>query len=97
MQAEDGSFSLWKGLASGMLAGALGQFFASPTDRVKVQMQLDGKHIAAGGAPRYTSTFNAFRVIGSQGGIRGLWKVTCPHVYAHMCMHIYRRVCVYVV
>lgn len=30
-------------MIGGMSAGAIGQFFASPTDLVKVQMQMEGK------------------------------------------------------
>lgn len=30
-------------MVGGMSAGAVGQFFASPTDLVKVQMQMEGK------------------------------------------------------
>lgn len=38
-------FSLFrrKAVVGGMSAGAIGQFFASPTDLVKVQMQMEGK------------------------------------------------------
>lgn len=32
-----------KSVVGGMCAGAIGQFFASPTDLVKVQMQMEGK------------------------------------------------------
>lgn len=32
-----------KAVVGGMSAGAIGQFFASPTDLVKVQMQMEGK------------------------------------------------------
>lgn len=49
-----------KAVVGGMSAGAIGQFFASPTDLVKVQMQMEGKrklegkplrlvHLRAGG------------------------------------------------
>ena len=43
---SDGSFSLYKGIAAGMLAGGFGQFIATPTDLVKVQMQIEGKRLA---------------------------------------------------
>lgn len=32
-----------KAVVGGMSAGAIGQFFASPTDLVKVQMQMEGR------------------------------------------------------
>ncbi|CAH1795246.1 unnamed protein product, partial [Owenia fusiformis] len=40
---EDGSFPLWKAAVGGGVAGALGQFLASPTDLVKIQMQMEGR------------------------------------------------------
>jgi solute carrier family 25 uncoupling protein 27 len=61
-----------------MGAGAFGQFFANPTDLVKVQMQLDGKRIAAGHAPRYSGTLAAFTSIAKDGGLRGLWRGWLP-------------------
>lgn len=39
-----------------MLAGAVGQFLASPTDLVKVQMQMEGRRILEGKEPRYRPT-----------------------------------------
>eukprot|EP00501_MAST-03F_sp_TOSAG23-6_P001930 GSMAST32.ASY1.ANO1.2011.1 assembled CDS len=71
----DGSFPLWKGLLAGMCAGAMGQFFASPTDLVKVQLQLDGKLAT----PRYSGTIDAFKSIYRRGGMRGLWKGWVPN------------------
>ena len=74
----EGHFALWKGMLAGMSAGAIGQFVATPTDLVKVQMQLDGKRILAGHAPRYTGTFNAFATIFRQGGMRALYTGWVP-------------------
>ena len=43
-----------KSVIAGMTAGAFGQFIASPTDLVKVQMQMEGKRvILEGRRPRY--------------------------------------------
>ncbi|XP_003378612.1 conserved hypothetical protein [Trichinella spiralis] len=39
----DGTFDLWKAMCSSMASGAIGQFLASPTDLVKVQMQMEGR------------------------------------------------------
>ena len=39
-----------------MTAGAFGQFIASPTDLVKVQMQMEGKRVLIEGRqPRYVA------------------------------------------
>ena len=63
-----------KGIVAGMSSGAIGQFIANPTDLVKVQMQTDGKRIAAGKQPLYRGTAHAVKVCvcvcvwGGQGG-----------------------------
>ncbi|XP_046462018.1 mitochondrial uncoupling protein 4-like [Daphnia pulex] len=76
----DGSYSLWKAAIGGMSAGALGQFMASPTDLVKVQIQMEGKRRLEGKPPRVKNAFHAFQQIMKQGGIRGLWKGWVPNV-----------------
>ena len=75
----DGHFHLWKGIIAGMTAGALGQFIASPTDLVKVQMQLEGKSIVMGNPPKYRGTLHAFQCLLQQGGLRGLWRGWGPN------------------
>lgn len=42
-----------KAAFAGMVSGALGQFLASPTDLVKVQMQMEGRRRLEGKPPRY--------------------------------------------
>ena len=86
---QDGSFSLYKGIAAGMLAGGFGQFIATPTDLVKVQMQIEGKRIAKGKLPRYPGGFpDAFRSIYRTGGIRGLYTGWGPAVQRAMLVQI---------
>lgn len=51
-RSEDDRFPLWKAAIGGMLAGAVGQFMASPTDLVKVQMQMEGRRRLEGKPPR---------------------------------------------
>ncbi|KAG8539649.1 hypothetical protein GDO81_020588 [Engystomops pustulosus] len=51
-KGEQKTFPLWKAVVGGMAAGAIGQFFASPTDLVKVQMQMEGKRRLEGKPPR---------------------------------------------
>ncbi|XP_067840596.1 mitochondrial uncoupling protein 4 isoform X2 [Heptranchias perlo] len=77
---EDGYFPLWKAVIGGMLSGAIGQFFASPTDLVKIQMQMEGKRRLEGKAPRVHGVYHAFVKILSEGGIRGLWAGWIPNV-----------------
>ena len=36
-----------------MIAGAMGQFLASPTDLVKVRLQMEGRRVLDGYKPRY--------------------------------------------
>lgn len=79
LKDESGHFPLWKGIVAGFSSGVIGQAIASPTDLVKVQMQADGKRVAAGHAPRYTGIGNAFATIYRQGGVSGLWKGVIPN------------------
>lgn len=41
-----------KGLPTGMLSGAMGQFLASPTDLVKIRLQMEGRRQLDGLKPR---------------------------------------------
>nr|XP_006625823.1 PREDICTED: mitochondrial uncoupling protein 4 isoform X1 [Lepisosteus oculatus] len=77
---EDTTFPFWKSVLAGMLAGAIGQFFASPTDLVKVQMQMEGRRRLEGKPPRIRGVYHAFVKIISEGGIRGLWAGWVPNV-----------------
>ncbi|KAJ8355784.1 hypothetical protein SKAU_G00185780 [Synaphobranchus kaupii] len=76
----DASFPFWKAVVGGMAAGALGQFVASPTDLVKVQMQMEGRRRLEGKPPRVHGVYHAFLKIVSEGGIRGLWAGWVPNV-----------------
>ncbi|XP_076460113.1 mitochondrial uncoupling protein 4-like [Babylonia areolata] len=76
----DGTFPLWKASLSGLCAGAMGQFVASPTDLVKVRMQMEGRRRLEGKPPRVRNTAHAFRQIMREGGVRGLWSGWVPNV-----------------
>ncbi|CAH1795245.1 unnamed protein product, partial [Owenia fusiformis] len=60
--------------------GALGQFLASPTDLVKIQMQMEGRRRLEGKPPRVRGSWHAFTKILHEGGIRGLWKGWSPNI-----------------
>ncbi|XP_041336892.1 mitochondrial uncoupling protein 4 [Pyrgilauda ruficollis] len=79
-RAEGESFPLWKAVVGGISAGAVGQFFASPTDLVKVQMQMEGKRKLEGKPLRFRGVHHAFLKILSEGGVRGLWAGWVPNV-----------------
>ncbi|KXJ16192.1 mitochondrial uncoupling protein 4 [Exaiptasia diaphana] len=77
----DGLFPIWKSVISGMTAGAVGQFISSPTDLVKVQMQMEGRRVLVEKRkPRVRSTLHAFRNIIKHHGLKGLWKGWFPNV-----------------
>ena len=46
------SFASRKASLAGLCAGAMGQFVASPTDLVKVRMQMEGRRKLEGKPPR---------------------------------------------
>ncbi|XP_046660211.1 mitochondrial uncoupling protein 4 isoform X2 [Homalodisca vitripennis] len=75
-----GAFPIWKSAIAGVTSGALAQFIASPTDLVKVQIQMEGKRRLMGKAPRVHGTVHAFQKIVSEGGLRGLWKGSIPNM-----------------
>ncbi|CAG2056757.1 unnamed protein product [Timema podura] len=76
----DGSFPIWKSAMSGVISGALAQFFASPTDLIKVQIQMEGRRRLLGKPPRVYGTWDAFTKIVNKGGLKGLWKGSVPNV-----------------
>ncbi|KAG1664490.1 Mitochondrial uncoupling protein 4 [Nymphon striatum] len=89
----DGSFPLWKAVVGGLCAGAFGQFLASPTDLVKVQLQTEGKRRLEGKPARVHGTAHAFRKILKKGGIRGLWKGWVPNVQRAALINMGGNVC----
>ncbi|XP_074647924.1 mitochondrial uncoupling protein 4-like [Tubulanus polymorphus] len=76
----DGSFPVWKAIVGGLTAGGLAQFFASPTDLIKVQLQMEGRRRLEGKKPRVKSPLHAFKKIVRNSGYRGLWKGWAPNV-----------------
>jgi len=73
-------FPLWKKVLAGMLAGGFGQFFASPTDLVKTQIQMEGRRRLMGLEPRVDGMMHAFKNILQESGVRGLWRGCWPNV-----------------
>ncbi|KAG5882258.1 hypothetical protein JTB14_014955 [Gonioctena quinquepunctata] len=73
-------FPIWQSALCGVSAGAFAQYLASPTDLLKVQLQMEGKRRLLGLPPRVHGMADAFKKVWSTGGIRGLWKGSVPNV-----------------
>lgn len=73
------SLPLLRGAVCGLGAGAGANMVSSPTDLIRVQMQMEGKRKIMGLPPRVTNVFQAIKLIYGQGGIRGLWRGVIPN------------------
>ncbi|XP_063226227.1 dicarboxylate carrier SLC25A8-like isoform X2 [Bacillus rossius redtenbacheri] len=78
-------------VASGITTGALCVLIAQPTDVVKVRFQAQQR--TTSGVKRYTSTMQAYRLIGREEGIAGLWKGTFPNVGRNAIINVSEIVC----
>lgn len=76
----DGSFPVWKASVGGLCAGALGQLIASPTDLIKVQLQMEGRRKLEGKPPRVKGALDAFNKIVAESGVKGLYRGVIPNV-----------------
>ncbi|KAJ3590477.1 hypothetical protein NHX12_008428 [Muraenolepis orangiensis] len=72
--------SLGARLLAGSTTGALAVAVAQPTDVVKVRFQAQVRHPEGGGPKRYNGTFDAYRTIARDEGVRGLWKGCLPNI-----------------
>eukprot|EP01084_Bolivina_argentea_P090095 162396_1 len=76
----DGSFPLWKSALAAMTAGAIGQFAASPTDLIKVQMQTEGFRALKGEPRLYSGVLHCTRSMYKKMGFFGMWRGWFPNV-----------------
>ncbi|XP_043825410.1 mitochondrial uncoupling protein 4 [Dromiciops gliroides] len=79
-KSKDNTFPLWQSVIGGTVSGALAQFFSSPADLVKVQMQMEGIRKLQGQPLRFHGVHHAFIKIMKEGGVRGLWVGWVPNV-----------------
>ncbi|XP_013775640.1 mitochondrial uncoupling protein 2-like [Limulus polyphemus] len=63
-------------IMAGITSGGMAVICAQPTDVVKVRMQAQ----VSGQPKRYTGALQAYRMIGREEGMKGLWKGTLPNV-----------------
>ncbi|KAF2879073.1 hypothetical protein ILUMI_27082 [Ignelater luminosus] len=76
----DEHFALWKSAFCGITAGAFAQYIASPTDLLKVQLQMEGKRKMMGLPARVDGLSDAFKKVWNASGYKGLWKGSIPNV-----------------
>ncbi|XP_010795383.1 mitochondrial uncoupling protein 2-like [Notothenia coriiceps] len=65
---------------AGCTTGAMAVTFAQPTDVVKIRFQAQSRLLESGSVKRYSSTFDAYRTIARDEGVRGLWKGALPNI-----------------
>nr|ASM46968.1 uncoupling protein 1 [Tapirus indicus] len=70
--------SLGSKISAGLTTGGVAVFIGQPTEVVKVRLQAQS-HLH-GPKPRYTGTYNAYRIIATTEGLTGLWKGTIPNL-----------------
>ncbi|XP_019586280.1 mitochondrial brown fat uncoupling protein 1 [Rhinolophus sinicus] len=70
--------SLGNKISAGLTTGCVAVFIGQPTEVVKVRLQAQS-HLY-GPKPRYTGTYNAYRIIATTEGFTGLWKGTTPNL-----------------
>ncbi|XP_004685351.1 PREDICTED: mitochondrial brown fat uncoupling protein 1 isoform X1 [Condylura cristata] len=70
----DGPPSLGSKISAGLTTGGVAVFIGQPTEVAKVRMQAQS-HLH-GLKPRYTGTYNVYRVVATTEGFLGLWKGT---------------------
>ncbi|XP_039105093.1 mitochondrial brown fat uncoupling protein 1 isoform X1 [Hyaena hyaena] len=70
--------SLGSKISAGLTTGGVAVFIGQPTEVVKVRLQAQS-HLH-GLKPRYTGTYNAYRIIATTEGLTGLWKGTTPNL-----------------
>ncbi|CAG2056882.1 unnamed protein product [Timema podura] len=79
---RSGGLHIGTRVAAGITTGALAVLIAQPTDVVKVRFQAQKQ---TSGVKRYTSTIAAYRMIGREEGLAGLWKgildIDKPHFH----------------
>lgn len=77
---------------AGLTTGGLAVVCAQPTDVVKVRFQAQKKEVSTGKA-RYSSTMQAYRTIGREEGVRGLWKGALPNIFRNSIVNVSEIVC----
>ncbi|KHJ85840.1 hypothetical protein OESDEN_14424 [Oesophagostomum dentatum] len=78
-EQKEKTFPVWKSMICGSVAGLVAQFAASPTDLVKVQMQMEGLRRLQRLPLRYTGALDCFASLYRTQGFFGLWLGWIPN------------------
>ena len=78
--------AMWQRIVAGLITGAFGIVVASPTDVVKIRLQAEGKK-PAGVPKRYNGSFDAYRKIVAEEGVKGLYSGIIPNMIRNSVMN----------
>uniref|UniRef100_A0A8I3PKH7 Mitochondrial brown fat uncoupling protein 1 n=1 Tax=Canis lupus familiaris TaxID=9615 RepID=A0A8I3PKH7_CANLF len=84
-QSAAAAASLGSRISAGVMTGGAAVFIGQPTEVVKVRLQAQS-HLH-GRKPRYTGTYNAYRIIATTEGLTGLWKGTTPNLMRNVIIN----------
>jgi len=77
-------------IMAGLTTGGFAVICAQPTDVVKVRFQAQNRN---NNNNRYKSTMQAYRMIGREEGVRGLWKGAVPNIFRNSIVNVSEIVC----
>ncbi|CAO2611213.1 Mitochondrial brown fat uncoupling protein 1 [Lemmus lemmus] len=72
-------------ISAGLMTGGVAVFIGQPTEVVKVRLQAQS-HLH-GIKPRYTGTYNAYRIIATTESLSTLWKGTTPNLMRNVIIN----------
>ncbi|XP_058522815.1 mitochondrial brown fat uncoupling protein 1 isoform X3 [Ochotona princeps] len=72
-------------ICAGLTTGGVAVFIGQPTEVVKVRLQAQS-HLH-GLKPRYTGTYNAYRIIATTESLSTLWKGTTPNLLRNIIIN----------
>lgn len=87
---NEAGLQIFTRICAGLTTGGLAVALAHPTDVVKVRFQAAS---SSSNNRRYTSTLQAYRTIGREEGVRGLWKGALPNIGRNAIINVAEIVC----
>lgn len=90
-EREDG-MQIFTRILAGLTTGGMAVIVAQPTDVVKIRMQAQIKTNPLV-KPKYTSTVGAYKMIGREEGMKGLWRGAAPNVGRNAIVNVAEIVC----